>query len=209
MTAVTLNRPAVATSEASRTKVTWFALTYVVARAEPLTWMPVPGTMPVPDTVMIVLVVLPAGTVDGDRAMPPSAELLIAMDAPLDVPPPGAGVNALTARLPAIAWSATVNDDSNCVELMKVVGRASPLTCTTVEGTKFAPVTVIGVAVVVPVETRFGVTLIDPGAGFFTANETAGVLPPPGPGFVATIEREPAVARSAEVSDATSCVPLT
>ena len=59
--------------------------------------------MPVPDTVMIVLVVLPAGTVDGDRVMAPRAELLIAMDAALDVPPPGVGVNALTERLPAVA----------------------------------------------------------------------------------------------------------
>ena len=45
--------------------------------------MPVPGTMPVPDTVMIVLMVLPAGTVAGDRLMAPRAELLIEMDAAL------------------------------------------------------------------------------------------------------------------------------
>ena len=160
--------------------------------------------MPVPDTVMIVLVVLPAGTVDGDRVMAPRAELLIAMDAALDVPPPGVGVNALTERPPAVAWSATVSDESSCVELIKVVGRELPLTCTTVEGTKFAPVTVIWVSIAVPVVTRFGVTVIEPGAGLFTGNSAAAVLPPPGLGFVATTERVPAVARSAEVSDATS-----
>jgi hypothetical protein len=47
--------------------------------------MPVPGTMPVPVTVMIMLAVFPAGTVDGDRLMVPSAELLIAIDAALDI----------------------------------------------------------------------------------------------------------------------------
>ena len=171
--------------------------------------MPVPGTILVPVTVMIVLVVLPAATVDGDRLMAPSAELLIAIDAALEVPPPGVGVNALTERLPAVAWSATVSDESSWVELIKVVERELPLICTTVDGTKFAPVTVIGVAVAVPVVTRFGVTVIEPGAGLFTANEAAVVLPPPGLGFVATTERLPAVARSAEVNDVTSCVAFT
>ena len=165
--------------------------------------------MPVPVTVMIGLVVVPTGTVDGDRLIAPSAELLIAIDAALDVPPPGVGVNALTERLPAVAWSGTVSDESSCVALINVVERELPLTCTTVDGTKFAPVTVIGVPVAVPVVTRFGVTVIEPGTGLFTANEAAAVLPPPGLGLVATMERLPAVARSAEVSDATSCVALT
>src|ERR1700733_8535355 len=171
--------------------------------------MPVPGTIPVPVAVMIALVGFPTGTVDGDRLMAPSAELLIAIDAALDVPPPGVGVNTLTERLPAVAWSATVRDESSCVELMKVVERELPLTCTTVEETKFAPVTVIGVTVAVPVVTRFGVTVIEPGAGLFTGNEAAAVLPPPGLGFAATTERLPAVERSAEVSDVTSCVAFT
>src|SRR5438067_12255144 len=105
--------------------------------------MPVPGTIPVPVTVMVVLVVLPAGTVDGERLIKPRDELLIAMDAALDVPPPGVGVNALTERLPAVAWSAAVSDERSCVELIKVVVREVPLTWTTVEETKFAPVTVI------------------------------------------------------------------
>jgi len=69
--------------------------------------------MPVPVTVMIVLVVFPTATVDGDRLMAPSAELLIAIDAALEIPPPGVGVNAFTERLPAIAWSATVSDESS------------------------------------------------------------------------------------------------
>ncbi len=81
--------------------------------------------------------------------------------------------------------------------------------CTTVEETKFAPVTVIGVSVALPVVTRLGVTVIEPGAGLFTGNEAAAVLPPPGLGFVATMGRVPAVARSAEVSDATSCAEFT
>src|SRR5882757_9532597 len=130
---------------------------------------------------MIVLVVLPAGTVDGERLMAPSAELLIAMDAALDVPPPGVGVNTLTERLYVVVWSATVSDESSCVELMKVVERELPLICTTVEGTKFAPVTVIGVTVAVPVVTRLGVTVIEPGAGLFTGNEATTMLPPPKP----------------------------
>lgn len=171
--------------------------------------MPVPGTMPVPVTVMIVLVVLPAGTVDGDKLIEPRAELLIAIDAALDVPPPGVGVKAFTERLPAVAWSATVRDESSCVELIKVVERELPLTCTTVEGTKLAPVTVIEVSVALPVVTRLGVTVIEPGAGLFTANEAAAVLPPPGLGLVATMERAPAAARSAEVNEATSCVAFT
>lgn len=79
------------------------------------------------------------------------------------------------------------------------------MTCTTVDETKFAPVTVIGVSVALPVVTRFGVTVIEPGAGLFTGNEAGAVLPPPGLGLVAMIERVPAAARSAEVRDATSC----
>src|SRR5258708_19469264 len=149
--------------------------------------MPVPGTMAVPDTVMMVPVVLPAGTVDGDKLMTPRAELLIAMDAALDVPPPGVGVNALTERLPGVAWSATVSDESSCVELINVVERELPLTCTTVEETKFAPVTVMGVAVALPVVTRFCVTVIEPGPALFTVNEAPPVLPPPSLRFLATL----------------------
>ena len=165
--------------------------------------------MPVPVTVTVVLVDLPAGTVDGDRLIKPRDELLIAMDAALEVPPPGVGVNALTERLPAVAWSATVSDESSWVELINVVVREVPLTWTTVEETKFAPVTVIGVAVAVPVVTRLGVTVIEPGAGLFTGNKAGAVLPPPGVGLVATTERVPAAARSAEVRDVTSCVAFT
>src|SRR5260370_32663147 len=92
---------------------------------------------------------------------------------------------------------------------MKVVVRELPLTCTTVEETKCAPVTVIGVSVAVPVVTRLGVTVMEPGAGLLTCNEAAAVLPPPGLGFVATTDRLPAAARSADVRDATSCVAFT
>lgn len=165
--------------------------------------------MPVPVTVTTVLVDLPTGTVVGERLMAPRDELLIAMDAALDVPPPGVGVNAFTERLPAVAWSATVRDESNWVELMKVVVREVPLTWTTVDETKFAPVTVMGVSVALPVVTRFGVTVIEPGAGLFTCNKAGAVLPPPGAGFVATTERVPAAERSAEVRDVTSCVAFT
>jgi hypothetical protein len=59
--------------------------------------------MPVPLTVIVVLVVVPAGTVAGDKEIAPRAELFTAIDAALEVPPPGNGVNTLTERLPAVA----------------------------------------------------------------------------------------------------------
>jgi hypothetical protein len=63
----------------------------------------VPGWKFAPPTVIVVFVVRPAGTEEGDMVIAPSVGLFTAMEAALDVPPPGAGVTTVTERLPEVA----------------------------------------------------------------------------------------------------------
>ena len=75
-------------------------LTYVVARALPFTWITVLGTKFAPVTVMLVGVAVPVLTMFGVTRIDPGEGLLTARVAEGEVPPPGAGVTAVTGRHP-------------------------------------------------------------------------------------------------------------
>jgi len=59
-----------------------------------------------------------------------------------DVPPPGAGLTAVTATVRASAMSLAEIDAVNCVPLTNLAVRAEPFHCTAEAGTKFEPFTV-------------------------------------------------------------------
>ncbi len=92
-----------------------------------------------------------------------------------EVPPPGAGFDAASERLPAAMKSVDGSTALTCVELMYVVARAEPPTVITVDGTKPVPAKVItaeGVpasAVVVDME-------VITGAGLSTSRLTVELL---------------------------------
>jgi hypothetical protein len=126
-----------------------------------------------------------------------------------DVPPPGAGVTTAAVACPTLACSAEVSWNVSCVALTYVVAWGTPPTCTTDDGEKFVPVTVIGVGVVLA-STTFGVNLMPtPGAGFVIPSIRGLEVPPPGALFTAVNDKLPLVATSAVVSATVTCVLLT
>ena len=71
-----------------------------------------------------------------------AAKLSAVKVCPDEVPPPGAGLVAVTCKLPPRALSAAGTVAVNCVALTNVVASALPLKLTAAPETKFAPVTV-------------------------------------------------------------------
>src|SRR4029077_7723005 len=126
----------------------------------------------------------------------------------LVVPPPGVAENTVTAAGPAVAMSAAVLAAGVLVLLTKVVARALPFHCTTEPATKFVPATV-SVNAVLPAVALLGDTEVSVGTGLLIVNVTALEVPPPGVGEKTVTEAVPAVAMSAAVMAAVSCVPLT
>ena len=82
------------------------------------------------------VVMLPVGVNE------PDDRVLTVKFAAFDVPPPGAGLNTVTAAVPAEEIAAAGMAEINCVALTKVVLRAVPAKLTTDPETKFAPLTV-------------------------------------------------------------------
>jgi hypothetical protein len=70
-----------------------------------------------PVTVMVAPPVVLVGTMVGVRVMGPGTGLLTAMEATAEVPPPGAGLTAVSDRLPGVARSAVVRVTLTWVEL--------------------------------------------------------------------------------------------
>jgi len=109
-TAVSDRLPVAAKSEELRVTLTWVALTSVVERALPFTSITVDDTKPVPETTMI-------GDAEFTVSVAGLSALIVgtgfgavmAMDAAVDVPPPGVGFTAVTERLPVPAKSADVS----------------------------------------------------------------------------------------------------
>ena len=82
----------------------------------------------------------------------------------LDVPPPGAGVNTVMARVPALATSAAVMMAASAVGDLKLVTRALPFTCMRERATKLAPVNVSSKPGP-PAGTWLGLIAVNVGAG--------------------------------------------
>ena len=94
---------------------------------------------------------------------------MILKDSGLDVPPPGAGVNAVTDAVPAVAISAALMAAVSCVALTKVVVRFAPFQRTTEVATKLLPVTV-RVKLAPPAVRLLGESALVPGKGLLIVN---------------------------------------
>jgi len=125
-----------------------------------------------------------------------------------EVPPPGAGVVTATFTRPAVAISAAAIAAVTCVALTSVVVLAAPLNLTTEPGTKPVPFTV-SVKATPPAVALGGTIEISVGTGLLMVKVCAFETPPPGAGFVTVTLTVPAVAMSAAVMAAVTCVPLT
>jgi hypothetical protein len=204
---VTLNVPAVAMSVAVIDAVTFVALTKVVVLAVPLKFTTEEATKLVPFTVK-VKAAPPADALVGESEAIVGTGLFTANAELADVPPPGAGFVTVTLNDPAVAISTAVIAAVNCDALTKVVVAAVPLKFTTEDELKFEPFTV-SVNVLPPAKAFVGDSEVIVGTGLFTVNEEIAEVPPPGTGFVTVTLSVPAVAISATVIAAVSCVAFT
>lgn len=127
----------------------------------------------------------------------------------LDVPPPGAGFTTVIAAVPVLARSAAVTAAANCVALTNVVTRLDAFHCTCEEATNPLP---LKVSVNAPelLIAEAGRIELSVGAGLAVMMKFAPADdPPPGDGFTTATVAAPAVATSAVVIAAVSCVALT
>src|SRR5882672_4353831 len=126
-----------------------------------------------------------------------------------DVPPPGAGVNTVTEAVPCVAISEAEIAAWSWVALPNVVVRSAPFQRTTDEPTKLLPVTVT-VNAAPPAAAVLGDRELSVGLGFgaVIVNVCGLDVPPPGAGVKTVTEAVPAVAMSAAVICAVSCVLL-
>ena len=135
--------------------------------------------------------------VDGTGLLPDAIVKVWAFD----VPPPGAGVNTVTAAVPATPRSAAGIAAVTCVVETNVVARAAPFQRTTELGTKFVPLTV-SVRPGPPAAAEAGLSPVVAGIGLDTAIVT--VAPPVNP---ATLWGVPSVsAWNSKTSVAIGCL---
>jgi len=127
-----------------------------------------------------------------------------------DVPPPGAGFVTVTCPVPAVAMSAAAIAAVNCVALTYVVVRLDPFHFATEPLVKPVPV-IVNVNAAVPAVALAGDNVPIVGTGFAALIVNAAVpdVPPPGAGFVTVTCPVPAVAMSAAVIAAVTCIALT
>jgi hypothetical protein len=124
---------------------------------------------------------------------------------PLEVPPPGAGVETVTVAVPAGATSAAVTAACKLVLETKVVVRGLPFHWTVEEEMKLLPVTV-SVNAAPPAAAELGFSDVATGIGLPTVNVSGLEVPPPGAGVVTVTMALPAVVISAAVMAACKLV---
>jgi hypothetical protein len=125
-----------------------------------------------------------------------------------DVPPPGVGLKTVTLAVPAVAISAAVIAAVSCVPLTYVVVRSEPFHLTIEPLTKLVPFTV-SVKAPPSAVAEDGLRLVIAGAGLLMVKICAFDVPPPGVGLNTVTLAVPALAMSAAVIAAVSCVVLT
>src|SRR5205823_5334410 len=123
-------------------------------------------------------------------------------------PPPGGGLNTVTAAVPAVAMSAAGTVAVTFVLSTNVVVRLAPFHFTTLLCTKLVPFTV-RVNCGPPAVALLGESDVVVGTGLLTVKLTALDVPPPGGGFITVTGTTPALAMSAAVIAAVSVVLLT
>ena len=176
-------------------------------RAAPFHCAVVPLPNPLPVTVK-VNAVPPAVALVGEIAVSVGPAEAIGKLRAAEVPPPGAGVTTVTGTLLAVAMSAALMAVVSCVALTNVVVRALPFQFTVEPFTKLVPFTV-SVNAAPPAIAPAGLKLVAVGAGLLTEKVSAADVPPPGVGVNTVTGTLPAVAMSATVIAAVSCVELT
>jgi hypothetical protein len=146
--------------------------TKVVERVLPFHWTVDVGMKFVPVTVN-VKPAPPATAELGFKDATVGEGLPMVKVSPLEVPPPGVGVETVTVAVPLTAMSAVVMAAFKLVLDTKVVGRALPFQCTVESEVKFAPVTV-SVKLALPVGAELGLNDATVGTGLL---EVAGLKP--------------------------------
>ena len=204
---VTLNVPAAAMSAAVIDAVTCVALTNVVALAAPLNFTTEAALKFVPLTAR-VNATDPAVALVGEIVAIVGDGLLTVKVSGVDAPAVGAGFVTVTLNVPAAAMSAAVIDAVSCVALTNVVVLAVPLNFTIAPLINPEPLTV-SVNAAPPAVALVGKSVAIVGTGLFTLNIEFPEVPPPGAGLVTVTLNVPAVAMSATVIDAVTCVALT
>jgi hypothetical protein len=182
-------------SAAVITAVNWEEDTNVVVRFDPFHRTTEPTTKPLPLTVS-VNAGPPAPAVAGLKLVVVGTGLLIVKVRPLEVPPPGAGLNTVTEAVPAIAMSAAVIAAVNWVEDTNVVARFAPCHRTIEPATKLLPL-MVSTKSVPPAIVEAGLRLVVAGTGLLIVRVPALEVPPPGADVNTVTDTVPAVAMSA------------
>ena len=179
----------------------------VVARAVPFHSTVDADTKFVPVTVN-VKPAPPAEAEFGLNDIAVGTGLSTANASPLDVPPPGAGLETVTVAVPPVATSAAVIAACKLVLETNVVVRAVPFHCTFEEDTKLEPVTVSGnPAPPAAAELGFKDAIVGAALALLIVNVNALLVPPPGLGVETETCAVAAVAMSAAVIAACKPVP--
>lgn len=148
--------------------VSWFALTNVVVRLLPPHCTTEVLMKLLPFTVR-VKAPEPALALFGEREVSAGTGLGATVTlnvTEFDVPPPGNGLNTVTAGVPTAVTSLAGMEAVSCVEETKDVVRGFPLMFTTEEFTKFVPFTV-SVKAPEPATTLVGESVVIVGTGLF------------------------------------------
>jgi len=181
----------------------------LVGRFVELSWTVQPLTKLMPVSVM-AKGGLPAVTVVGEMLERIGSGFCTLSGSAPDVPPPGAGVKTLIARLPAACRSTAGTEAMSEVALLNVVGMATPFTSAIELFTNPEPVRTT-LRLDTPAVTLLGETLVSTGTGFpdVTCNGSEADVPPPGAGFTTSINSVPGTARAAAGIVAVTWVALT
>jgi hypothetical protein len=157
----TAKLPTAPTSEALSEIVSWPLFTNVAAWDTPLKVTVDDAIKPLPLTVRI-REALPAEAEDGDRLVIVGSGLLAACTvkpAATDVPPPGAGFETVTGKVPALARSFVGTAAVSSLRFTKVVARGVPLKFTVEEVINPLPL-IVSVSGPLPVEAEAGDRLV-------------------------------------------------
>lgn len=158
---VTVEVPAVARSVVVTVMSSVVEFTNAVVRALPFQFAVAPETKFSPVTVTVV-VASPMNASFGESDVTVGTRLRTTKLCPLDVPPPGVGLNTVIVEVPAVVRSDDGTVILSVVELMNVVVRSDPFHRATDDVIKFEPVNVI---VVVPLLISVEVGEIDVSTG--------------------------------------------
>jgi hypothetical protein len=165
--------------------VSWLALPNVVGRSAPFQRTKDVETNPLPFTVSVKPVPPAVAEVGLIPVMLGTGFAAVIVNVTeLDVPPPGDGLNTVTAALPALAMSLAGIDAVSWLALRKVVERFEPFQRTTELEMKALPLTV-SVNPAAPAIADVGLMLVMFGTGFAAVivNVTEFDMPPPGGGL--------------------------